>query len=159
MRKTAVLIATIVLVPCVLAQGLSIEITDYRHSTNYIDKEDCYKGSQNGIDAYLADTIIKIRVTQNGAPIPNADVRIAYEIENRSRTERKEEYFKTDVWGEAEIELPFVEREPVEVIIEAVAQPEEGFSGISGSTKVIVVPYMWRGVSAEEFLPWWTKRQ
>jgi hypothetical protein len=158
MRKTAILLL-LALIPGVLAQSLTVEIVDYRHSSRYIDKEGCYKGEVNGIDAYLAETIITIRVKQNGAPIPNADVRIVYEIREGGKKERKEEYFKTDVWGEAEIELPFVEREPVEVIIEAVAQPEEGLGGISGSTKIIVVPYMWRGISPREFLPWWTKRQ
>ena len=139
MRKTAMLLL-LVLVPAIMAQSLSIDIVDYRHSTRYMDKEDCYRGTQDGIEMYLTDTIITVRVTAGGSPIPNADVRITYEIKNRSKLERKEEYFKTDVWGEAEIKLPFVE-DLTEVRIDAAAQPKEGLGGLSGSMKIIVVPY------------------
>jgi hypothetical protein len=89
MRKTAMLLL-LVLVPAVMAQSLSIDIVDYRHSTRYMDKEDCYRGTQDGIEMYLTDTIITVRVTAGGSPIPNADVRITYEIKNRSKLERKE---------------------------------------------------------------------
>ncbi|MDY6985625.1 MAG: hypothetical protein SVE93_04390 [Candidatus Thermoplasmatota archaeon] len=147
MKRIAILLL-FMLVPCVIAEGLSIEIVDYRHSSRYVDKEDCYKGEENGIEMYLTGTIIKIRVTA-GAPIPDADVRITYELDGK-----KEEYFKTDVWGEVEITLPSVERKPVEVRIDAVAQPEEGFGGISGSKRIIVVPYMFRNPG--EFLSWRT---
>jgi hypothetical protein len=139
MRKTAMLLL-LVLVPAIMAQSLSIDIVDYRHSTRYMDKEDCYRGTQDGIEMYLTDTIITVRVTAGGSPIPNADVRITYEIKNRSKLERKEEYFKTDVWGEVEIKLPFVE-DLTEVRIDAAAQPKEGLGGLSGSMKIIVVPY------------------
>jgi uncharacterized protein YxeA len=149
MKKIAILLL-FVLVPCVVAEGLSIKVVDYRHSNRYIDKEDCYKGEENGIEMYLAGTIIKIRVTEGTTRIPDADVRITYELDGK----KKEEYFKTDVWGEVEIELPFVERRPVEVQIDAVAQPNEGLGGISGSKRIIVVPYMFR--SPGEFLSWWT---
>jgi hypothetical protein len=44
------------------------------------------------------------------------------------------------VWGEAEIKLPFVE-DATEVRIDAAAQPKEGLGGLSGSMKIIVVPY------------------
>ncbi len=151
MKKIAILLL-FMLVPCVIAEGLSIEIVDYRHSNRYIDKENCYRGSQNGTDMYLTETIIKIRVTEGTTRMPDADVRITYELEGKRETE----YFKTDVWGEVEIELPFVDRKPVEVQIDAVAQPEEGFGGISGSKRIIVVPYnMFR--SPGEFLSWWTR--
>ncbi len=147
MKKIAILLL-LMLVPCVIAEGLSIEIVDYRHSSRYLDKEDCYKGEENGIEMYLAGTIIKIRVTEGTTRMPDADVRITYELDGK----KKEEYFKTDLWGEVEIELPFVERRPVEVQIDAVAQPEEGFGGVSGSIKIIVVPY--RLGNPGEFLSW-----
>lgn len=152
MKKIAILLL-LMLVPCVIADGLSIEIVDCRHPSRYIDKEDCYKGSQNGTDVYLTETIIKIRVTA-GSPIPNADVRITYELDGK----KEKEYFKTDVWGEVEIALPFVDRKPVEVQIDAVAHPQSDNGGLGGalssSTKVIVVPYMLR--SPGEFLSSWT---
>jgi len=150
--KKVILLAALILAPCVLAQSLDIRVVDYRHPNRYIDKEDCYKGSQNGTETYLTETIIKIRVTA-GSPIPDADVRISYELDGKRETE----YFKTDVWGEVEIALPFVERKPIEVQIDAVAHPQsdDGELGgaLSGSTKVIVVPY---GRSPGEFLSWWT---
>lgn len=129
------------LIPGIMAQSLTVEVADYRHSSKYIDKEDCYRGKQNNVEMYLTETIITVRVTAGGSPIPDADVRISYEINNRSRSERKEEYFRTDVWGEVEIKLPFVERNETEVTIDAVAQPKEGFEGLNGSMKIIVVPY------------------
>jgi len=155
MQRTAILLLTLALLPCVLAQSLDIKVVDYRHPSRYINKKDCYRGSQNGVDVYLTETIIKIRVTEGGAPIPDADVRIVYEARNRSRPERKEEYFKTDLWGEVEIKLPFVE-EQTEVTIDAIARPtggEELLGGISGSKKVIVVPYGFR--NPREFLTGW----
>jgi hypothetical protein len=152
MQRTAILLLTLALLPCVMAQSLDIEVVDYRHSSRYIDKKDCYRGSQNGVDVYLTETILKIRVTEGGAPIPDADVRIVYEARNRSRLERKEEYFRTDVWGEAEIKLPLVE-EQTEVTIDAVARPKEGVGGVSGSKKIVLVPYGFR--NPREFLTGW----
>ena len=139
MRKTAMLLL-LVLVPAVIAQSLSIDIVDYRHPSRYMDKEDCYKGKQNGVEMYLTDTIIKVRVREGGAPIPNADVRIVYETVEGRKKETVEERFKTDEWGTVEIKLPYVE-EGTEVRIDAVAQPKEGLGGLSGSMKIIVVPY------------------
>jgi len=118
-----------------LAEPGTLQITIVKAEHEHV------KDPQINNTTFLAETNLTIRVTEGNSPMPNAHVRLVYEYEGKE----EKQCYKTNVWGEATIELPFLEFEEVEARIEAVVHPEDGsmHGSMSGSINITIVPYFW----------------
>jgi hypothetical protein len=112
---------------------LQIEIVKAEHER--------VKDPQINNTTFLAETNLTIKVTEGNSPIPNAYVRLVYEYEGKE----EKQYYKTNVWGEVTIKLPFLEFEEVEARIDAVVHPEDDSldGSMHGSINITIVPYLW----------------
>ena len=111
---------------------LQIEIVKVEHEH--------VKDPQRGNTTFLTLTNITVCVSEiGGSPMPNAYVRLVYEYDGKKEMQN----YRTDVWGEATIELPFIEFEKVEATIEAVVHPEGDslVGSMSGSLNITIIPY------------------
>ena len=131
MKGILVIIAIMMIANPVTAAGLEIEVKSFEHPSPYI------KNPQRGENSFLSETILTVCVTAQGEPIPNADLRLSYE----RKGEKEADYYKTDLWGEAKVELPFIEFGAVNVTIDAVVHSAEGFEALSGSLNITIVGY------------------
>ena len=111
---------------------LQIEIVKVEHEH--------VKDPQRGDTTFLTETNLTVCVSEKGGSrMPNAYVRLVYEYEGKKETQN----YRTDVWGEATIELPFIEFEKVEARIDAVVHPEGDslVGSMSGSLNITIIPY------------------
>jgi len=118
-------------IPAVLAQPdtLTIEVVEVTHE--YV------RNPQIDDTTFITESNLTIGAWADGSPVPFADVRLTYEL--KDKIERI--YYKTDIWGEVTIPLPFIEFKEVEARIDVIKHGE--CSTVSGSMEITIVPYFW----------------